>query len=101
MSTGKQKNKQDFRGTKGKWLAKLGDEKNTSYVHIGDMTIELEINGKDRIDEEKANALLISKAPEMLEKLKDILWAVENSNIEADVISIEDLEKLIKSATEI
>jgi hypothetical protein len=95
----------EFKGTKGEWVvkrAKMTFPSGTKWQIINeneDSLFEVELAESDEAME--ANALLISKAPKMLDMLKDILWAVENSNIEANVISIEDLEKLIKEATEI
>jgi protein required for attachment to host cells len=53
---------------------------------------------EEKLEETKANALLISKAPEMLEMLKSLL------NESEDIVHSEikkDIEKLIKEATEI
>jgi hypothetical protein len=88
----------NFKGTKGKWIAKLGDEQTTSYVHIGNMAIELEINGKHRIEEEKANALLISKAPELLEMLIEAVSQLKGNGFPRLTGKIE---QLIKEATEL
>lgn len=44
----------------------------------------------------KANALLISKAPEMLEMLKEILYGKEDGR---NYINENDIKKLIKEAT--
>lgn len=50
-------------------------------------------------EEQSANALIISKAPEMLEMLKKILKNVEGSGVEIGAINLEEIEKLIKQAT--
>lgn len=59
-------------------------------------------------DESKANAQLISKAPEMLEMLKTAVNRIENLLILADFLTLEqrqnynkDIEQLIKEATTI
>ena len=94
----------EFKGTKGKWKFERHTHPLAGYLILNDNDCQLAIADNDyikNINQCKYNALLISKAPEMLEMLKNILWAVENSNIEADVISIEELEKLIKEATEL
>lgn len=97
-----------FKGTKGRWLMDL----DKSHIH------ETKINTKEyricevkhysskihktllecTIEEGKYNALLISKAPEMLEMLKGLL------NESNDIVHSEikkDIEKLIKEATEL
>ncbi len=55
----------EFKGTKGKWHQKHGDV--YSDIQDGDDAICDVYNWSD--EEGKANALLISKAPEMLEVL--------------------------------
>ena len=87
----------EFKGTKGKWVAWLGDKQTTSSVKIGSMEIELEIDYDNKLDEERANALLISKAPEMLEMLKEIHSFLSSGTR----INSDDIEQLIKEATEI
>ena len=82
----------EFNGTKGKWLININhnivSQKN---VPICDTWLF------DRIDEEMiANALLISKAPEMLEMLQNIS---RNEMITPNVRRKAD--KLIKEATEL
>lgn len=95
----------EFKGTKGKWINKgtwvvsddkhsreANNTKNSKKYYGGSLICESVLDEYD--------AKLISKSLEMLEMLKSILHAVENSNIEADVISIEDLDNLIQSCTE-
>jgi hypothetical protein len=96
----------EFKGTKGKWesedfskedfIIKSTDENNMRT----DVCSVHKYSSHDTDFEALANAKLIACAPELLEMLKNILQAVENSNIESDVISIEELEQLIKRATE-
>lgn len=89
----------EFKGTKGKWSTNnhcvfVGDEEKIGEniicrLHMGTI--------KYMVEDQKYNALLISKAPEMLEMLKrvinDRLWGSDDD--------IEDIEKLIKEATEL
>ena len=88
----------EFKGTKGKWVAWLGDKQTTSSVKIGSMEIELEIDYDNKLDEERANALLISKAPEMLEMLKEVKRRLKGNGFPS---LTETIEELIKEATEI
>jgi hypothetical protein len=88
----------EFKGTKEKWICIGGTEHKTSRIIIGNAhDIELEINGKDRIEEEVANALLISKAPEMLEMLIEI----ESKLGDFFHKEKEEIKQLIKEATEL
>ena len=49
----------------------------------------------------KANALLISKAPEMLEMLQEFVMDFDNGLIEDFQIARDRFEKIIKEATEL
>jgi hypothetical protein len=108
----------EFKGTKGKW--ELHKNKKDIYVNNkliitawSENTDDLNerINGeswmslRDRTKEERHertvikpsyNALLCSKAPEMLEMLIKVY-----KNVQLDSISRGKLEKLIKEATEL
>ena len=113
----------EFKGTKGKWnfdktknaitSEKVSGILATAWMTYKSKEIEERIDGeswlqmRERTDiiraekdiEQKANALLISKAPEMLEMLKvseDYLRNVINNKYLANKI-----EKLIKEATEL
>lgn len=114
---------EEFKGTKGKWVTQWNgfyfevrreedfiDGKNLS---ISSFLYDTNNNGdRSGTDENKANALLISKAPEMLEKLESSLnvikWYMENSipdENHEDFFNIgmnqrEELKQLIKEATE-
>lgn len=101
----------EFKGTKGKWNYDDGD--NSSIDMVLDDNSTISVSRHDRYgdglvgsrEEMQANALLISKAPEMLEKLKEILFIVDWS-YEAwtsnDGLNIkEEIEQLIKEATEL
>lgn len=90
----------EFKGTKNKW-ERLGD-----FVYAlndeGTNAFSLSINndGKTSEEEQKANALLISKAPEMLEMLKVLLKEFKATDVRTGAIK-EDLKQLIKEATEL
>lgn len=106
----------EFKGTNGKW------NQNRSCVFIGEsesvdknVICRLHRGTFDYMGEEmKANALLISKAPEMLQSLQDVIRLrdlidydesiVNESNIgEASALHqmINRIDLLIKEATEI
>jgi hypothetical protein len=102
--------KTEFKGTKGPW--KIGKY---SHCVISENTESLEINGSFGADSVKyyggnliaesistPNALLISKAPEMLEMLKKVanIRYVGAGLKELESIFIET-EQLIKEATNI
>lgn len=123
----------EFKGTKGKWKQRLlfespilvkDEENNTEWSHnsisitdttgriISEVSYDTDTkNGgwgnNETIEKWKANALLISKAPEMLEMLKNNLSTIKKLCAIAD-ISHEDrgyyyknIEKLITEATEL
>lgn len=110
----------NFKGTQGKWLLS-GSDKTFVYAlnESGTNSFSLNINndGKTDIEEQQANALLISKAPEMLERLYQqnidlkVLYGhmldIEKTNNRADGMSvliqkwIDENEQLIKEATEL
>ena len=111
----------EFKGTKGKWVIEkapngldidirenhigvlytsISDDFGTDSIHIfGDFRLQY----NDLITQIQANALLISKAPEMLEMLK--IYLADLNNIippsDAQRNRIQDVEQLIKEATEI
>jgi hypothetical protein len=109
----------EFKGTKGKWLlSEHGKSVISSYgtvascwgENVDDLDERLEgeswlsMRNRTFADREerletipKANALLISKAPEMLEMLKDI-HSYLGSHFEKEK---KEIEKLIKEATEL
>jgi hypothetical protein len=112
----------EFKGTKGKWnfdktknaitSEKVSGILATAWMTYKSEEIEERIDGeswlqmRERTDviraekdiEQKANALLISKAPEMLEMLKQCLYRLENSN-HRDFPN--KIKQLIKEATEL
>ena len=83
----------EFKGTKGKWKTKYVQ----GYIRIVD---DCENNVIDtpwkHLNE--SNALLISKAPEMLEMLIEIKEQIQDGRT---YITKEEIEKLIKEATEL
>ena len=98
----------EFKGTKGKWTV-------ANYGHC--LAIETELREGDkhtvftdqfchasRFDgDAKANALLISKAPEMLEMLEKTVEFFDEGDSTYSSVSqfIDQIKQLIKSATEI
>ena len=105
----------NYKFTKGKWQI-AGSENTFVYAlnEKGTNAFSLNINndGKTPLEEQQANALLISKAPEMLEMLK-YFTAFPDEDFEEDMdkhISfpmtvdarkIKEAKQLIKEATEL
>ncbi len=96
----------EFKGTKGNWEVFkkdiFGDVDNYQSIRAGsgyyddkDPQIGFNLTGFAS----KENALLISKAPEMLEMLKDLLESWEVGNFENQQFVF--VKQLIKEATEI
>ncbi len=96
----------EFKGTKGKWEINSRASRN---VRCNNLTIANCSQGQDGENEteEKANALLISKAPEMLEMLKlqldFLIYCRDNMKVSRPVFNqkILKIEQLIKEATEL
>jgi hypothetical protein len=91
----------EFLGTKGKWKQNgfavfVGEQE-----HIGSNVICRFHNGLESYQKEQQqyNALLISKAPDMLEMLKE-LANIKSSSFILDEIQVR-VEQLIKEATSI
>ena len=90
----------EFKGTKGRWeINRWGNVfgENEEVAYMPSLTPK---------KEKEANALLISKAPEMLEMLKNINNYIENNRDKNYMIELMrrefyQLEQLIKEATEI
>jgi hypothetical protein len=93
----------EFKGTKGKWSAnKLSilNENSRVITQCYLMTFEHDKRGRQIPDTiGYYNALLISKAPEMLEMLKKCEYFIKASNQYTKLG--KDVEQLIKEATEI
>ena len=100
----------EFKGTKGKWVISEVGKPNENNDNTGKHTVTVENNSNygfvdvwfsngfqcDNDKEALYNALLISKAPEMLEMLKDI---VEQENVSQS--AHDAIYDLIKEATEL
>ncbi|AXF52381.1 MAG: hypothetical protein [Caudoviricetes sp.] len=82
----------EFKGTKGKWIADA--EKGTVIKSDGNRLCLLYYTNYKNKNEIPYNALLISKAPEMLDMLKFIKTYGANS-------LSKEIETLIKQATEL
>ena len=102
----------EFKGTKGKWELKHSQSKNAFNVvgtklggryKVARLPYEASFNMSKEFNEkayyeQKANALLISKAPEMLEMLYNV------REILVDVGRLQEafnIDELIKQATEL
>ena len=87
-----------FKGTKGKWTVEQLEHIDSTYVWFEDFKGHIQLwhhHGDSATKEEAiANALLISKAPEMLEMLKDIKDYLGSDKR-------QEVEQLIKEATEL
>jgi hypothetical protein len=100
----------NFKGTKGKWVLRSGYRTdiisaNDSGFGIVDFGTEQEAYLADYpIEQLKANALLISKAPEMLEMLSRVIETFTptvNSPLEQSQEDLlNNIEQLIKEATD-
>jgi hypothetical protein len=86
----------EFKGTKGKWEVNPKASRNVRCNNLTIANCSSGQNGENEI-EEKANALLISKAPEMLEML-DYLSTRLGTAFERE---IQEINQLIKEATEL
>lgn len=109
----------NYKFTKGKWI--LNDKKHyyeittgeknnirvSTYPSDGEILHDghEKLINKDFIQEKKANALLISKAPEMIQMLirlrKEVDFGFSSWGNDKGLIISEEIEKLIKSATEL
>jgi len=95
-----------FKGTQGKWVIKEFHGRHETDISCVDTRIASAKHynyGNDdwtkndpEPEQGRANAILISKAPEMLEMLENILSILETPN---GVINILPIQKLIKEAT--
>lgn len=92
----------EFKGTKGDWIVQCIDLYDYKSLSIGSQSENTVIAlcyipNKEIEQEQKANAKLISKAPEMLEMLKDVLTTAQSGNM----VEAYKIEELINSATEL
>jgi hypothetical protein len=100
----------EFKGTKGKWHIKNLHEPNKGKYPAFEIDISTETEenmctvwyAELFAEQAKANALLISKAPEMLEMLIEFVerWDFVNSHLFHNA-EIEQARQLIKEATEL
>lgn len=99
----------EFKGTKGKWITEKFDlegyEKSILIVSKNDNKQIAEVNFEYlRNDDYVYNALLISKAPEMLEMLQKIVLMTEICNGTFEDFRERyntEIKQLIKEATEL
>jgi hypothetical protein len=92
----------EFKGTKGDWefsMCQISEQINinSGLINIANVFSYDVLCGENDIEETKANALLISKAPEMLEMLKKC----EKTLREIYECDTKEIEQLIKEATEL
>lgn len=90
----------EFKGTKGKWKIKNQNNERLWFNIASDKDIIARTFYGDAepvvtSEEAHANALLISKAPEMLEMLKRLIQP------DLDISDLIEAENLIKEATEL
>lgn len=92
----------EFKGTEKDWLIKEVLTNNGTFFSVLSESGESVCNVTTRdFERAKANALLIKKSREMLEKLICIVEKIYETDIQADVIDVDELEQLIKEATEL
>lgn len=93
-----------FKGTKGEWVYELFENSKGYFYKVISNTVSIcNITTRNQ-KEAEANALLISKAPEMLEMLQKIVLVTERfkggfSDFREKYN--KEIEQLIKEATEI
>jgi hypothetical protein len=90
----------DFKGTKGKWVLRTFPEGQMSVRNESD-TRKICVPRVQNYEESLANLLLISKAPEMLEMLKNINKSLSMTKLHTSLINKEEIKQLIKEATEL
>jgi hypothetical protein len=98
----------EFKGTKGKWKVGIVPDYNNVLevskieVYSGNAWI-CKVQNKGIVGDEEgsANALLISKAPEMLEMLKLVRDGISEMDFAQLEILLPEIEQLLKEATEI
>lgn len=96
----------EYKGTKGKWDYKYDncDLRPTEWYNIqsdkGDV-LRRDFNESDfELEEMRANALLISKAPEMLGMIKLLTDRLEENDL-GNLDAVRRAKELIKQATEL
>jgi len=98
----------EFKGTKGKWdNIKNNLTQEGGYISVGTKKrwwiVEAKGThvGPETEEEVEANALLISKAPEMWEMLGDISNALKMKGDSDFLIIIDEIDELRRQATEL
>lgn len=101
----------EFKGTKGIWSFKEFNDSRIKYRFYinsanGVSVCKILRDDNDDSSEERHNALLISKAPEllsMLQKISDFIDDNEKINYKIRLLSreVSNIKELIKSATEL
>jgi hypothetical protein len=97
----------EFKGTKGKWevnIPKYGESNGFASLSTEDgmITCYNGLTKEGAHPKSLANALLISKSPELLTDLNDLVWLIEQGGtIEELQERIKVSKKLIKEATQI
>lgn len=97
----------EFQGTRGKWeirviggcvIVEKGKYNSIATVHVKN---NFDINKRVRLEdtEAKANALLVSKAPEMLEMLQIINEGINTMDFTQLEILHPEIKQLLKEAT--
>jgi len=91
---------EQFKGTKGKWKA-VNNGPHWNNKAIDNWEIHWSEDGECVVDHvyDQYDALLISKAPEMLEMLKYFIGILEHTDGYQE--DIKEAKQLIKSATEL
>ena len=100
----------EFKGTKGKW--EVDPTQAISFLDMKPLYYYVSINGQFFIsthknitlgiddNQQKANALLISKAPEMLEMLKKLVERLEENDL-GRLNAVFQAKQLINEATQL
>ncbi len=93
----------EFKGTKGKWQQSILRDRTFGIVNESNDIVCESPSFRKGFENWEANALLISKAPEMLEMLNSIVENYKSGNEDNFIMSnlIDKSEKLIKESTEI
>lgn len=101
----------EFKGTKGKWTLSSHENINGRMLFVvqndgfesNPNDLMIHITSFSEIETQKANALLISKAPEMLDMLERMYshWCESGLSEVAIDNYMQEAKQLIKSATEL
>jgi hypothetical protein len=92
----------EFKGTKGRW--KLAENEYGYYTSVRNLddTRKVCVSRVNNQIESNANLLLISKAPEMLDMLNELIHAFEGENLHGfQEERLSEANQLIKEATEL